>query len=238
MEIVPGVHLVDEARGCNIYLLVAERLTLVDTGLRGDLPAIERYVKDIGRSPAEIDLVILTHYHPDHIGALPQLRRRYGCRVAIHKLEAPYIEHRISTADLRVWGVAGVALSLSRPFALPEPVPVALPLTDGETLPVLGGATVIHTPGHTAGSICLHLPELRLLFTGDALVHVHSRIGVPGFPFTADRRLGRHSLSRLAALPADALCFGHGPPLARGGDKAFSTFLQAGMAGHRAWHSR
>jgi glyoxylase-like metal-dependent hydrolase (beta-lactamase superfamily II) len=91
---------------------------------------------------------------------------------------------------------------------------------DGAVLDVLGGATVVHVPGHTPGAIALHLPGLAVLFSGDAISHRKGRLGPPPPDFTADPERAVESARRMAQLDIDVLCPGHGPPLVGGaGDR-------------------
>jgi glyoxylase-like metal-dependent hydrolase (beta-lactamase superfamily II) len=226
MEVIPGIHLVDGSLGCNVYLILDENITLVDAGLPGNSVIIERYLKKIGRAPKDIEQIFLTHYHPDHIGAVPELHRKYGCHIAIHSIEAPYVEGRLPATTLRTWGAVGTALSLAHQVIPLSPVPVASPLQDGSVFGGSGKGLAIHTPGHTAGSLCLYLPDRRLLFTGDALVHTPLGLDLAGFPVTVDRRQGHRSLLRLTEFSIETLCFGHGSPTLAGGDAALSGFLQ------------
>lgn len=225
MELVPGVHLVDGVLGCNAYLLGHDAFTLVDPGLITDAGAVERYLRRLGRRLSDVTTAVLTHYHPDHAGALPLLYAKHPFKVAIHSLEAPYVEGRLPLADLREWGNAGAALAVVHRALPVRPVPVALPLNDGDRLDVLGGARVLHAPGHTAGSICLYLPERRLLFTGDALVRKPWGLSMAAGLWTEDAPLARRSLARTADLAVDTACFGHGKPLTHDAGKTLRAFF-------------
>ncbi|MBM3157894.1 MAG: MBL fold metallo-hydrolase [Chloroflexi bacterium] len=83
---------------------------------------------------------------------------------------------------------------------------------DGDILPYLGGIQVIHTPGHTPGSISLYIPKNRMLFVGDTIVNNVNRLSRP-LPLRSNRDEAERSLKRLAELDMDIVCFGHGPPL-------------------------
>ena len=86
------------------------------------------------------------------------------------------------------------------------------PVEDGAVVPVLGGLRVIHTPGHTPGSICLYLDDARILFTGDVLqVHRGSLTFASAF-FSHDHGAARASVERLAALDVDTIALSHYPP--------------------------
>jgi glyoxylase-like metal-dependent hydrolase (beta-lactamase superfamily II) len=89
---------------------------------------------------------------------------------------------------------------------------VDVELDDGDELDVAGGARVVALPGHTPGSIALHLPESRVLFTGDAVARLADGEVILGV-FNADRAQALASLRRVAELDAAVACFGHGEPL-------------------------
>ena len=208
MEIVPGVHKVNGVLGCNVYLLVDEELTLVDTGLPRSDGAILSYIRELGRDPAELTRIVLTHGHPDHTSAVGRLRRRTGARVLVHSGDVR------RDGDGRLW-----IHYISQPFAFQREVPFfhRVPadevLEDGSVIPTMGGISVLHTPGHTPGSICLHLEEHGVLFTGDTLLSHRTGFSrpmpLPGYD--ADRYWD--SLSRLSELEFDVACGGHGTPV-------------------------
>jgi glyoxylase-like metal-dependent hydrolase (beta-lactamase superfamily II) len=93
-----------------------------------------------------------------------------------------------------------------------EPVPVDILVNDGDELPILGGVKILHTPGHTPGSICLYLQSQKLLIAGDLLAN---RFGLklPSGSFTADITQEIQSVKRVAGIEFDIICFGHGSPI-------------------------
>ena len=91
----------------------------------------------------------------------------------------------------------------------------------------LGGATVVHVPGHTPGSIALHFPSERLLICGDTIDHRRNRLGPPPKPFTEDMDQAIASLRRMAELEFDVLCPGHGTPIVGGADEQVRAMVQA-----------
>jgi glyoxylase-like metal-dependent hydrolase (beta-lactamase superfamily II) len=98
-------------------------------------------------------------------------------------------------------------------------------LQDGDHLVLLGGATVVHVPGHTPGAIALHVPsDDGLLIYGDVFDHRRRRLGPPPKPFTHVMDQALASLRRLAELEYDVFCRGHGVPLVgRNLDALFKT---------------
>ncbi|MBT2899228.1 MBL fold metallo-hydrolase, partial [Streptomyces sp. McG3] len=101
------------------------------------------------------------------------------------------------------------------------PTRVDREVTGGEVLPFGNGARVVHAPGHTAGSIALHLPRHGVLFTGDTVASAERRV-VLGV-FNVDRAGAATTFRRLAALSPRTVCFGHGDPLTENAAAAMDT---------------
>jgi len=214
MEIIPRVHQL-QIRMTNVFLLVEEKLTLVDTGYRGSTQRIMNLVQQLGRSPTDIDLIVITHYHLDHTGCLAELKALTGAKVAAHKDDATYISREaplLSPSQRGLLPRLGTRiLGLGRAKA----AEVDILLEDGQELSPLGGMRVIHTPGHTPGSICLLFPQRRLLMVGDAL-NYRRRLSLPPRLYSVDMARARQSVKRLAELQFDTLCFGHGQAIIEG----------------------
>ena len=103
--------------------------------------------------------------------------------------------------------------------------PVGRAVEDGEVLAVGSGVRVIHTPGHTSGSVCYHLERDGVLFTGDT-VFSDGRAISRSAPYPKSSRSDlRRSLSRLASLDFDVLCGGHGTPLVGGASDRLNELL-------------
>ncbi|MEV7727981.1 MBL fold metallo-hydrolase [Streptomyces sp. NPDC087917] len=186
-----------------------EALTLIDAGNAGSGAVIEEAMRSLGRSPERLERIVLTHCHRDHVGSAAELSARWGAPVLAHRLDAPVVrgEQPVPEPVLLDWEVPLYAHGLTAPEA--PPTPVDGELEDGEVLPFGGGAVVVHAPGHTPGSIGIHLPRHGVLFTGDCVAGVgRVMLGV----FNVDRERAVDSLRRLAALTPAVVCFGHGEP--------------------------
>ena len=223
LEIVPGIHRIDGVRGCRVYLLVDdEGMALVDTGLPGNAKRIAKYLASQGISTADLRWILLTHGHPDHTGSVRALRRIADVRVLAHD------------GDMR-WDAKGRPWLHypGQPFALPWDVPFLQKsyadeaVEEGASLPILGGLTVLHIPGHTPGSVAFFLERKGVLFTGDTLLTLGGRFVRP-FPFLGtDFRLYRSSVERLASLEFDIVCPGHGRPLVGRATQRVREMLQS-----------
>lgn len=225
MEIIPNVHLVPGLRGANVYLLVGSTSTLVDSGMPGNSDAILCYLDSLSLAAANLTRIVITHYHVDHVGSVAAIKQRTSSRALAHPADAPFISAEQSPprpqgAIMRL--LFRVVPTMSR-F---DPVPVDMTLQDGDRLDLLGGATVVHVPGHTPGSIVLYFPSERLLICGDAISHRANRLGPPPKPFTVDMDQAIASLHRLAELEFDVLCPGHGAPIVSGADEQVRALVR------------
>lgn len=186
-------------------------LTLIDAGMPWSPWPIERRIRAIGRRPDEIARIICTHGHPDHVGGIPRLvRGRADVSVLMHPADISGLSvgwrHALRRTD------DGVARR-SRLLDFFTRTPASLdPVHDGEVIPMLGGLRVIHTPGHTPGSICLYAERHRLLFTGDVLQVHRGRLTYANAFFSHDIDRARATLSRLAELDVEMICMAHYPP--------------------------
>ena len=144
------------------YLITGRRVCLVDTGVASSGQVIFDYLSHLGRRPDEVALVVQTHAHPDHIGATRTIQQATGCAVAAHSGDQAWIEDvERQTRERPVPGFHDLVAGS---------VTVDRVLTDGDALDA-GGLTlrVIHTPGHSSGSVSLWLEEDGVLFAGDAI---------------------------------------------------------------------
>lgn len=206
-------------------------LTLIDAGSARSAAAIEGAIRSLGLRPERLERIVLTHCHRDHIGAAGELAARWGAEVLAHGLDAPVIrgEQLVPEPVLLDWELPLYAHGLTVPEA--PPTRVDRELKDGEVLPFGGGAVVVHAPGHTPGSIGIHLPAHGVLFTGDCVAGVGQvMLGV----FNVDRAEAIASFGRLAALAPSVACFGHGTPLTSDTAATLRTAAEAAEAAEAA----
>jgi glyoxylase-like metal-dependent hydrolase (beta-lactamase superfamily II) len=171
------------------YLIYGQKIYLIDSGVASSERIIMDYLKATGRSPQEISKLILTHAHPDHIGAAAAIKRISGCTVAAHAAEKAWIEDVDLQAKERP--VPGFR------FLVGGSVQVDRTLQDGDVLHLESGLTlqILHTPGHSPGSISLWLAEDGALFSGDA-------VPIAGdMPIYQDILASVRSIEKLASIP-------------------------------------
>lgn len=203
-------------------------LTLIDAGHAGSADAIEAAIRSLGLLPERLERIVVTHCHGDHFGSAGDLSARWGAPVLAHALDAPVIrgDQPVPEPVLLDWELPLWEHAMTVPQA--PATAVDQELADGEVLPFGGGAVVVHAPGHTPGSIGIHLPAHGVLFTGDCVAGVGQVIlGV----FNVDRAGAVESMLRLAALSPSTACFGHGDPLTSG---TAATLLAAAEAAAKA----
>ncbi len=204
-----GIHRIPGVRGGNAYVVnVGQGLTVVDTGLPGNAGRIIGYIRSLGEDPSSLKSIVLTHSDVDHSGSAKKLKAATGARVVIHELDAPRLAGQMKLKEVR--GAAGIVLSLAGPFMRFQPMTPDAVVTDGD---VVGGLSVLHTPGHTDGSISLLRPG-EVLFAGDALRTVgNGEVRPPSRALSADMGRAMDSLRKIAGLEFDGLLPGHGPPI-------------------------
>lgn len=232
MEIVPGLRSI-RLLGSKSFLVVEDEVTLIDAGLRGSGQILRWSLERIGRSPRDIARIVCTHGHPDHIGGVREIAAMSGAEVFMHAADAERLRIGVREALVSLRPSAIVALLTRGPED-------ARPLEDGSVLPGLGGLEVVHTPGHTPGSVCLYARAHRLLIVGDVLQVIRGRLSLPSHLFTEDMALARRSIARLAELDAETICFAHYPTWRSGGRQALRDLAERELGswseeGDAAW---
>jgi hydroxyacylglutathione hydrolase len=187
----------------NMVLIEDQLSILVDTGFGSDWQLTEHLIRETGLSPDQLNLVVNTHYHSDHVGGNHKLQQVYGREIAAHSWEASLINTRNREACSAGW--------LNQPV---ENFQVNRLLVDGDEIETgTSVLQVIHTPGHTLGHISLYDPNAEILISGD-LLHRHD-VGWLN-PFregVASLQRSIESLDRISRLPLQAIYPGHGPAI-------------------------
>lgn len=221
--VAPGVHEIQLLRVKAHAILDEDGVTLIDTGHAGSLGRIERALADLGHSIDDVRRVICTHGHPDHAGSARAFAD-LGIDVRIHPADAANLDIGFGDAVRRP--------TRGRIFAaMTPPLTRFTPLEDGAVLPVLGGLEVIHTPGHTPGSVCLFAPRDGTLFVGDTLQRRFGRVSFASGLYSDDPASARASLQRLTQLRVTSIVFSHYPALTAGAAETIASLAdRAGAA--------
>jgi glyoxylase-like metal-dependent hydrolase (beta-lactamase superfamily II) len=201
-------------------ILGDEGMTLVDTGLPGHYRDLMRELNDLGRPVSDIKGIVLTHGDSDHVGFAERLRSELGIPVYIGAEDAARAKGAKPPAtpkDPRRIGpvVRFFAYAIAKGGFRTRPLQEVTPVQDGDVLPLPGSPRIVAMPGHSPGSVAVHVPAVRAVFVGDELTTRHVLTGVEGpqpAPFTDDQAGSSASLDRLADLDVDWVIPGHGAP--------------------------
>jgi hydroxyacylglutathione hydrolase len=179
------------ANNCNTYLIDGPARILIDPGHAHLFGHVERGLSELGLDYDDIDLVLTTHCHPDHVEAVKLFRDRPAL-FAVHE------------TDYNLMKMMG--RSLGATLDMDAYVP-AFFLEDGDFSIKGLDFQVIHTPGHSPGSISLYWPEHKALFTGDVIFKGGlGRVDLPG----GNGSTLKESIKRLSELKVEKLLPGHG----------------------------
>jgi glyoxylase-like metal-dependent hydrolase (beta-lactamase superfamily II) len=200
------------------HLVLEAELSLIDCGYARSRGRIEKAVREQGRSLSELARVVCTHGHPDHAGGARELALA-GIPVLIHPADG----ERLAIT----WREMLRGPSRGKFFAAmtPEP-PQTVPIEDGDVLPMLGGLRVVHTPGHTPGSVCFFGSRDRVLFVGDTLQRRFGRVSFASSLYSDDIAMARRAVQRLASLDVKTVVFSHYPPLTEGASETLASLAR------------
>lgn len=200
----------------NVYLVTdGGEGALVDSGF-GDEESIRARLEYLRERPQiKVRYIVLSHHHFDHSSGAHQLREATGAQIVIHpKEERQLLDWQGEIPqDMEVPEERKEMFERFKRFrrmaadAAPD-----LLLEDGESLSV-GGLTleIVHTPGHTQGSICVYVPQERALFMGDTALGLGTVAISP--PPHGDMAIYLQSLERLKGYDSAVMLAGHGPPV-------------------------
>lgn len=229
-NVAPGVHRLEHAY-VNCYLIEdGNAVTLVDAAFPSSWAPLLLALDEIGRSRRDIEALVLTHAHFDHLGFAARLQSELRVPIWVHPADEhlaahPYHYKREHT-----------------PFVYPVHYPAAIPILAGMTaagalavrgvdnvkylpeagaLDVPGRPQIVFTPGHTFGHTALHLADRGAVLSGDALVTLDPYKGSRGAQIiagaaTADSAMAIDTLTALAETDADLVLPGHGEPWTAG----------------------
>ena len=225
MEIANGIHYFD-CGPFNWYLIEEEgRLTLVDAGFPGHFSVYKKGLASLGKTSKDLEAIVLTHAHADHIGFAEKVRKNTGVPVYVHKedakmackpLQLPWVGLLSNAWRAYTAKMLGVAIQ-NGVFMLPHLTKVEA-LEDGQVLDIPGRPRIIHTPGHTDGEISLLMEDRKVIITGDTIVTRNLLTGELGVPqivnpiLTNNYKQASRTLDLLREIGEITMLPGHGTP--------------------------
>jgi glyoxylase-like metal-dependent hydrolase (beta-lactamase superfamily II) len=197
---------------------------LIDTGYPGQLAKFHEAFEKAGLSMNTLNKVLITHQDLDHIGSLPSILQEYpqAIEVLANEIEIPYIQGEKRLLKLSPDAIEQAVNSLPKEvpdewrkafqsvLENPPKARVDRPLADGEELPLCGGITVIHTPGHTPGHISLYHRQSKTLIAADAMIIADGELMGPDPQYTADIDTAIQSLHKLIDYDIETVICYHG----------------------------
>jgi len=196
---------------CNCSILGDEtslEAIVVDPG--DDIPSI---LSVLDKHNLAVKQIVITHAHIDHIAGAQRLKRVTGAPILYNQNDLPLVEMMEVQA-----GWLGIPT--------PEVLPPDDTLDDGKRIAIIGlTGSILHTPGHTQGSVCLYLPDQSLLLAGDTLFN--GSVGRTDLPGGNTRQLIASIHNRLLTLPDEVTVIpGHGAKTSIGAERDSNPFLQ------------
>jgi glyoxylase-like metal-dependent hydrolase (beta-lactamase superfamily II) len=198
---------------------------LIDTGLPGQLPALRQAITEAGLNLEQLTHIVMTHHDIDHIGNLSAILKMVPHQVIVmcHELEKAYIQYDLPPIKIASSAASQTEQRLAhltdeqRQAVLnvfdnfrSYTAPVNVTLSDGEEVLCLGGITVIHTPGHTPGHICLYHHRSKTLIGGDTFfVENGTMIAAPPF-VNHDNQQALASIRKLLPFDIEKIICYHG----------------------------
>ncbi len=206
MKITENIELIDGTMANCYSVNLDGRQLLIDAGTRG---SSKKIIDDYRKNNLKPEIVLITHYHPDHVGGLKSIRDEFGA-----KIYAPDAEIGVISGKERMTPAKSLASRLVSGFMKSEPVEG---LSRSSELS-MEGLEVVETPGHTPGSTSYFFSKDNVLFVGDAVVVSSGKLGL-NKAFTLDMAKAEESRKKILEHPSQIILSGHGEVYRKSGDE-------------------
>lgn len=217
-KVTDDVYTFDGLLVGRVYLLTAgDGLTIIDASIPSAGDKILEQLDAAGHPANTVKRILITHAHPDHVGAAGELVRVTGAQLIVPEGERAVIDGEMPVPRAGGW--------LKPPNTIFNDMKADQTLADGDILPnVLGGLQAVATPGHSPGHMSFWHPARKILFCGDTIFNAPI-MKLPFAMLTVDMAENIRSLKKLAALEPDVVCFGHGKPLVKNAASVLAKFV-------------
>ncbi|MDD5543237.1 MAG: MBL fold metallo-hydrolase [Acidobacteriia bacterium] len=235
----------------NVYVITEPEVVLIDVGPKTEEArgVLKRGLESLGLSFSKVRKIFITHGHPDHYGLAAEVAHQAGAGLFASPLDSAEFQHRTDPGFYeRMYREAEVPVDAVNQFedqyryilSMTDPVPTFTPVLEGQTL-LCGDEIleVIHTPGHTPGSVCFFLRGLGLLIAADTVIkRITPNPILNEDPIRPGQRFPSlmsylSSLEKLRRLRPRQVCSGHGDDV-----EAFDTLFEAIIHHHDKRQSR
>ncbi len=207
MQVYSGIYLISGVNS-NIYVIDGE--VIIDAGTGENFAEVKKEIEEKFNTK-DLRTLVNTHYHYDNTGGSKKFRDWLKLDVLIHKMDKEFVEKADTLAE--------------RFSAKARIMTIDNTIKEGQVIVTKNFKfQVVHTPGHTPGSVCLYDPEHKILFSGDTISN--SGVGRTDLP-NSDRTLLLNSLKKISNLSVNYLLPGHGPPRVGGIDFYIKQLINA-----------
>ncbi|MFK7806048.1 MAG: MBL fold metallo-hydrolase [Anaerolineae bacterium] len=216
-KVVDGVYTFTGLIAGRVYLTIDDDgLSLIDASIPPAADKILDQLQKAGHQPSDLKRILVTHAHPDHVGAIPKLVAETGAEVIVSEGERAALEGEIAIPSAPGW--------LKPPKTILEDMKADRVIKYGDTVSeTLGGLVAIATPGHAPGHTSFWQPDRKIMFIGDVIFNA-PRMRMPYSFLTVDMAQNIRSVKNIIDLAPEVACFGHGKPLVQNTAEVLSKF--------------
>lgn len=216
-KITDGIWTFTGLRVGRVYLIEEEDgYTLIDASLPNADKAILAEMAAAGLDGKQIQRILITHAHPDHVGAIPALKATTDAELVVPEGERAAFDGEIPIPRASGW--------LKPPKTILKDMKADRTIADGD---MIGSLQAVATPGHAPGHTSFWHSGQQVLILGDVIFRVRGKMRLPYKPLTVDMAENVRSIGRTAqTFQPTILCFGHGAPITNNATQQLQTFAQ------------